>query len=69
MEWINFPVFAGSTFLAWVTGLVMVYTSGKKKAIDMAGRLFIITGIIILAIFIFSLWKFENKLHSLFLSR
>ena len=56
MEWINFPVFAGITLLSWIVGLAMVYASGKNKALDLTGRLIIMAGILVLALFILLLW-------------
>ena len=56
MEWINFPVFAGITLLAWIIGLGLVYLSGSKRILNLAGRIAIIAGIFVLALFIIMLW-------------
>ena len=56
MEWINFPVFAGITFLSWIVGLTLVYSSGKRKSLELAGQIFILAGIVTLTLFVVLLW-------------
>jgi ABC-type transport system involved in cytochrome c biogenesis permease subunit len=56
MDWINFPVFAGISMFIWVAGLALVYAGGKRQNPDLAGRMLILLGIIMLGTFIALLW-------------
>jgi len=56
MDWINFPVFAGITFICWILGLSLVYSSGKNRKPELAGQLIILVGILILGVFVTLLW-------------
>ena len=56
MEWINFPAFAGITFLSWIIGLSLIYFSGRNRKIELAGQLVILLGIVVLGAFIAMLW-------------
>jgi len=56
MEWINFPVFAGISIMAWITGITLVNLSGRNNHLELPGRLVILCGMAILAGFIAILW-------------
>ena len=56
MEWVNFPVFAGITFLSWILGVTLINFSEKGKTAGLLGQVFILTGIASLVIFISILW-------------
>ncbi len=56
MDWINFPAYAGITFLSWILGLTLVNISGKNKKLELSGQLFILVGILVLGVFITRLW-------------
>ena len=56
MEWVNFPVFAGITFLCWILGVTLLSFSEKGKTSDKLGQLFILAGILTLVIFVSILW-------------
>ena len=52
MDWINFPAYAGITFLSWITGLTLINASRKNRSIELAGQLMILLGIVVLGTFI-----------------
>ena len=56
MDWIGFPAFAGVTFVSWILGLSLVYFSGRNRKLELAGQFIILTGILVLGIFITFLW-------------
>ena len=56
MDWINFPAFAGITFISWILGLSLVYFSGKNRKLELAGQLSILTRILVLGLFLTLLW-------------
>jgi ABC-type transport system involved in cytochrome c biogenesis permease subunit len=56
MDWINFPSFAGITFLSWLSGITLVNFSVRRKALENIGLILVITGIVALALFVVMLW-------------
>ena len=56
MDWINFPAFAGITFLSWISGATLVNFSSKKKSLEITGTLLVIAGIAVLTMFVVMLW-------------
>ena len=56
MDWINFPAFAGITFLSWISGATLVTFSARRKALETAGTALVILGIGILTWFVVVLW-------------
>jgi len=56
MEWVNFPVFAGITFLSWILGVTLINFSDKSKTAGILGQVFILAGIASLVIFVSILW-------------
>ena len=56
MDWINFPAFAGITFLAWFAGLTLVNVSGKNRTLEISGQITILAGIGVLMLFVVMLW-------------
>ncbi len=57
MNWINYPFFGLITIICWIIGTSLTYLSPKYKKAEWLGRIFVITGIIILTIFLVLLWK------------
>ena len=56
MDWINFPAFAGITFLAWFSGTILIAVSSKRKAGEFAGLGLIILGLLAMSLFTVLLW-------------
>ncbi len=56
MKWINFPAFAGITFLAWVAGYTLLNFSGRNRPLEWIGRLIVLAGIGVLTLFVILLW-------------
>lgn len=54
MEWLNYPVFAITSLICWLCGLILIY-SGKNK-LAWPGNLLVASGIVILLVFIAALW-------------
>lgn len=57
MNWINYPYFGLITIICWIIGTSLTYLSPKIKKAEWSGRIFVITGIIILTIFLVLLWR------------
>jgi ABC-type transport system involved in cytochrome c biogenesis permease subunit len=56
MDWINFPVYALTSLVLWVIGLILIYAGVKNKKIKLAGIISFIAGIMVIATFITLLW-------------
>lgn len=56
MDWINFPAFAGITFLSWISGATLVNFSAKRKSLEITGSALVIGGILVLTLFVVMLW-------------
>jgi ABC-type transport system involved in cytochrome c biogenesis permease subunit len=56
MDWINFPSYALAAGVLWTIGVLLIYLSIKWKPLNLAGVIFFITGILVIAVFITQLW-------------
>jgi ABC-type transport system involved in cytochrome c biogenesis permease subunit len=56
MSWINYPLFGLVTILSWFFGMSLIFMSAKKKNTEWPGRMFVLTGILILILFLTLLW-------------
>lgn len=56
MNWINFPAFAGISFVGWTVGLTLVAVAGKNKKAELSGQILILLGILLLGVFVAMLW-------------
>ena len=56
MDWINFPVYAGLTFLTWFIGAIMIAFSAKGKGLEYGGLGLIILGNLLMILFTVLLW-------------
>jgi len=56
MDWINFPAYAGITFLSWFLGASLIGFSKKGKWTESAGLGLVILGNLIMILFAILLW-------------
>ncbi len=56
MDWINFPDFAGVTFLTWLFGSFLIGFSSKGKWTEKGGIALVILGNLIIILYIILLW-------------
>ena len=56
MDWINFPVYAGITFLTWFLGAILIGLSKKGRGLEYGGLALVIAGNLIMIFFAILLW-------------
>lgn len=56
MIWINFKLFGFIAVAFWMAGIISIYLFSGRKLSEPAGKLFIITGTVIMVIFLVILW-------------
>lgn len=61
MAWLNFPVYSGIIITLWIGGLMLMGLFPKKKLIYLISKVFILSGIIVLGVYIFQLWTILER--------
>ncbi|MFA5417522.1 MAG: hypothetical protein WC341_03595 [Bacteroidales bacterium] len=60
MTWINFPTYAMLTILGWILGMLM-NTIGNKNLVKQLGIALVISGQLILTLFLIKLWMILGR--------
>ena len=55
-DWIYFPYYAYAAIILWTLGLILVYADRKSARIEKTGIFIILSGIILISVFISLLW-------------
>jgi len=56
MNWTNFPLYGALSAGLWIIGMVLINLPWKRRTMQIAGNIAILTGLSILIIFLINLW-------------
>lgn len=56
MVWVDFPIYAYSAILFWITGIIFYTIPGNKKSHGLVGNICSLAGLLIISAFITILW-------------